>query len=260
VASAASFTIIYNFINAQHRANSELARLAVDRTNKLDTVLTGQHRPYKYPLGPSLGSHAEFIFKEPYMRKSIVLAALLSFAMSAHSAPLGLEMGTPLAQLNKVMKLKLERPNLYSTPTVPNSHPDFDDYRLLVTPAHGLCKITAWSKTITTSIYGSELVSRFSSLEDALTTKYGSPKRYDFLRNGSIWNEPRDWMMGLNKKERVLAAFWDGEGREWPDKIQAIELEAVAVGTERAMIRLGYEFKNSSQCIDWIKSQKDSAL
>jgi hypothetical protein len=158
------------------------------------------------------------------------------------------------------MKLKMERPNLYSTPAVPKPHPDFDDYRLIVTPTHGLCKISAWSKSLTTSVYGTELVSKFSSIEDALTAKYGSPRRYDFLRSGSIWDEPRDWMMALVKKERTLVSYWSGEGRNWPDNIQSISVEAVAVGTEHAIIKLDYDFKNSSECIEWINSRKDSSL
>lgn len=194
------------------------------------------------------------------MRKFMVLFVSFSVSMSAHSGPLGLEMGTPLAELKKAMKLNLEKPYLYSTPTVPKSHPDFNDYRLLVTPTHGLCKITAWSKDISTSVYGTELTSKYSSLEEALTTKYGIPKRYDYLRSGSIWNEPRDWMMALLKKERILGAFWDGKGRDWPDNLHSVDLQAVALGTEHATIRLSYEFKNSVQCIDWVKSQKDSTL
>lgn len=194
------------------------------------------------------------------MKHSTFAAVLLTVSVAATAGPFGLGMGTPLAELNKQIKLKPEKPALYSTPSVPKEHPDFDDYRLVVTPVHGLCKIIAWSKVISTSVYGTELVSKFSDLENALTTKYGNPKRYDFLREGSIWNERRDWMMGLRKKERTLTSYWTNEDRELPDNVQAIELEAMAISTEQAMIKLGYEFKNSDQCVDWIRSQKDSAL
>ena len=68
------------------------------------------------------------------------------------------------------------------------------------------------------------------------------------------------WMMGLRKKERTLASFWTSENRELPDNVHTIKLEAFAIGTDKAMLNLGYEFKNSNSCIDWIKSQKDSAL
>ncbi len=194
------------------------------------------------------------------MKNSSLAAVLFSVSIAATAGPFGLDMGTPLSELNKQMKLKPEKPALYSTPSVPKTHPDFDDYRLVVTPVHGLCKIIAWSKVISTSVYGTELVSKFSDVERALTTKYGNPKRYDFLRSGSMWNEQRDWMMGLHKKERTLASYWTNEGRELPDSIQAIELDAIAIGGGEAMVKLSYEFKNSDQCVDWIKSRKDSAL
>lgn len=194
------------------------------------------------------------------MKNSALAAVLLSVSVAATAGPFGLDMGTPLSELNKQMKLKPEKPALYSTPSVPKAHPDFDDYRLVVTPTHGLCKIIAWSKVISTSVYGTELVSKFSDLESALATKYGNPNRFDYLRNGSIWNEQRDWMMGLHKKERTLKSYWTNEDRELPDSVQAIGLEAMAISTEQAVVKLGYEFKNSDQCIDWIKSQKDSAL
>lgn len=193
--------------------------------------------------------------------KNLTLAVfLISISAAATAGPFGLNMGTSLTELSKQMKLKPEKLALYSTSSVPKAHSDFNDYRLVITPAHGLCKIIAWSKVISTSVYGTELVNKFSSLESALTTKYGNPKQYDILRNGSIWNEQRDWMMGLRKKERILKSYWTNEGRELPDSVQAIELEAMAINTERAVVSLVYEFKNSDQCVDWIKSQKDSAL
>ncbi len=196
------------------------------------------------------------------MKKSILIfvSALLAISTTTYAGPFGLDMGTPLAELNKLMKLKLEKTALYSTPSVPKPHPDFDDYRLVVTPNHGLCKVIAWSRIISTSVYGTELVNKFSDVESALNAKYGASKRYDFLRSGSIWNEPRDWTMGLLKKERTLTSYWTNEAHELPENVETIELQAMAIGTEQAMIRLGYEFKNSSQCIDWIKSQKDSSL
>ncbi|MHB9100883.1 MAG: hypothetical protein ACYC2E_05160 [Sulfuricella sp.] len=177
------------------------------------------------------------------------------------SGPLGLEMGTSLAELEKQMKLTPVSPGLYSTPTVPKTHSDFEDYMLVITPAHGLCKIHAWSAPINTSVYGSELISKFQSLEEALTSKYGTSKRFDYLRSGSIWHEPRYWMMALKKKERTLKTFWTEEtGSRNSDNLSEIMLEAQAISTENALVLISYQFKNMSQCSSWIKSQKNSAL
>ena len=43
-------------------------------------------------------------------------------------------------------------------------------------------------------------------LHDQLAKKYGTGKKHDFLRSGS----PRDWMMGIRKRERTYAYSW------WP--------------------------------------------
>lgn len=196
----------------------------------------------------------------PQMKNLTLAAVLLSVSVAATAGPFGLDMGTPLAELNKQMKLKPETPAVYSTPSVPKAHPEFDSYALVVTPTHGLCKIVAGSKAISTSVYGAELVRTFSDFESALATKYGNPKRYDFLRNGSIWKEPREWMMGLLKKERTLESYWTNEDRELPDSVKAIQLQAHALSKEQAYVTLVYEFKNLVQCDGWIKSQKDSAL
>lgn len=194
------------------------------------------------------------------MKDSILIAALLAISIPAQAGPFGLDMGTPLVELNKQMKLKLEITGVYSTPSVPKGHLDFGGYQLIVTPAQGLCKIVAYSQVISTSVYGTELASKFSSLESALSSKYGKPKKFDFLKGGSIWKEPRDWMAGLLKKERILSSYWLIKNLELPDSIRIIQLEAVAISREEARIELLYEFKNFDQCRDWIKSQIDSAL
>jgi len=169
-------------------------------------------------------------------------------------------MGMTYDELNKQLKLKQVRPFVFSTTSVPNGHPDFDYFTLLITPGHGLCKINASTKTISTSAYGNEIRSKFEGFESSLSSKYGKVQKFDRLRSGSIWKEPRDWMMGLRKKERTLASFWEGEESPLPDKLGSISLEAVALNTENGFIKIGYEFKNSSECIDWLKTQRDSSL
>ncbi len=193
------------------------------------------------------------------MKRWIALLVSIS-ATSSIAGPLGLDMGMPYDTLVKSMKLKQIKPFLYGTPSLPKGHSDFDDYRLLITPQHGLCKVVALSKAIPTSVFGEELKDKFEKIESAISQKYGQGKRYDFLRSGSIWSEPRDWMMGLRKNERTLAEFWTGDTSQLPDNIHVIALKTHATSTEDGLIELGYEFKNSNDCIEWIKSQENSSL
>lgn len=150
-----------------------------------------------------------------------VAVALLALAMPAvgGAGPLGLEMGAPLADLQSRLKLKQEAPHQFSTPSLPDGHPDFNDYRLVITPQHGLCKVIAWTPSIRTSIYGTELLSQFDGYYNTLIKKYGTAKRFDYLRSGSIWNDDKFWMMALHRKERTLVAYWIEKEVQLPDNL-----------------------------------------
>lgn len=192
--------------------------------------------------------------------KFFITLILTIFTTCTIAGPLGVDMGMSYDTLNKNIKLKQIKPFLYSTVSLPKNHPDFDNYRLLITPKHGLCKVVAWSNSVKTSVYGEEIRYKFEKIEAALSQKYGEGKKYDFLRSGSIWNEPRDWTIGLQKNERILAKFWTSGASELPDSINTIALKAHATDTEIGLIELGYEFKNYGECIDWIKAEENSSL
>lgn len=81
------------------------------------------------------------------------------------------------------------------------------------------------------------------------------------MKPGSIWNEPKDWMMGLFKKQRVLIADWSIEkGSSLPDDIERIALRAVAHSTEEAIISVNYGGKNHVSCLAEVKAKHDEAL
>jgi hypothetical protein len=189
-------------------------------------------------------------------------ALLLStiITTNAMAGPLGLDMGMSYELLNKSIQMKQVSPYLYETSSLPKGHFDFGTYLLLITPKHGLCKVVAVSKPIPTNVYGEGLKKEFEKLESVLSQKYGQGKKFDLLNGGSIWNEQRDWMMGLRKKERTLVVFWQNDVSELPDNIYIIQLEASARSKEIGSIEIGYEFKNSNECIDWLNSQRDSSL
>ena len=197
----------------------------------------------------------------PPRSASLILIASLLVSHSGIAGPFGFEMGTSAADLQKQLQLQQKKPWMFQTSAAPQSHPDFQTYTLLVTPDHGLCKVSAVSRSINTSAYGTELVSEFDNLEKALVTKYGqSSKRFDQLLPGSIWRESRYWMMGLIKKERLLAAYWTNKEPAMPDNIASIKLEAHAYAADGGLISLTYEFSNVKACLPWIGSQENSAL
>lgn len=195
------------------------------------------------------------------MKKITAVGVLLIVISTIVCAgPFGFDKGTSSAELGKKIKLKQEGAFSYSSPLAPKPHSDFDDYRLLITPIHGLCKVTAWTPQINVSVYGTELLGKFDSIDQAISAKYGNGKRYDFLKAGSIWREDNEWMTSLEKKERVLMKHWNDKQSPMPDNIIGITLEAVASSRTSSMIRLTYAFSNEGECIDWVQSQKNSSL
>ena len=107
----------------------------------------------------------------------------------------------------------------------------------------------ALSKDIETNVYGETLRAKFNGLKDALSKKYGSPTNFfDFLGEGSIWSEPRDWMAGLAKKERTLSAYWKAEGDV------AVSLEAFASSEEGGFLMIQYQYPNFA---DWVREYEE---
>jgi hypothetical protein len=189
----------------------------------------------------------------------ITVNNLLSANVSA--SQFGLEPGASLAEIRKNVTLKQVEPYVYSASILPNGNAAFEDYRLLITPKQGLCKIVAWTPAITSSSFGDSVEAKFDDLFEALTSKYGNSKKYDFLRSGSIWDDSEDWMMGLAKGDRSLAAYWDEEEHSTlPNELIGIELEAKGINSESALISLTYELNNFSECRTWVKSQQNSSL
>jgi hypothetical protein len=151
--------------------------------------------------------------------------------------------------------------NLYTSDKLPKSNADFEMYGLLISPKAGLCQIRAVGKNIDTDSYGLALKSRFEELSSSLSSLYGKAETTDLLLSGSIWKEPQDWMMGLNKKERFLSATWKGT-QETPLKnnIGAISIEARANSSAQGYVYLQYTFTNDDVCQAEIDGAKKSSL
>jgi hypothetical protein len=141
----------------------------------------------------------------------------------------------------------------------PNPHPDFDEYFCVVSPKTGLVKVIAAGENITTDNLGSELKEKLSEVQAAITKTYGPPKStYDFLNEGSIWNQPEDWMMGLLKKDRTVATYWIFPTPQ--DHIAAISVEAVPLNRETGYILVSYEFDGFHEYVTSRKQKRNDAF
>jgi hypothetical protein len=131
---------------------------------------------------------------------------------------------------------------------VPKSHPAFEYYTLIFSPKDGLLKILAIGSNISTNVFGETLHTSFIELRDVISQTYGQPRgTIDSVQSGSIWNDPQDWMMGLLKKERTLAAAWD---TGLPNNIHGVILETDALSREIGILTLVYEFDGWSEYLD----------
>ncbi len=194
------------------------------------------------------------------MRKfsSVFLFLLLACYPTWAAGPFGFEPGVTKDQIIALLgksTIKMSQGDSYILSTAPKPHPDFEEYLLVISPSKGLLKVAAYSKDIETSTYGDRLKQTFEEIHAALTAKYGRSRKLDFLREGSIWNEEQDWMMGLLKEERVLSAYWT-VGK---DNVQVIALSARASSRSTGTIRLAYEFTGFTEWADAHKA-KDASL
>jgi hypothetical protein len=192
------------------------------------------------------------------MIRTAVVAFLLLFARAAAAGPFGLERGMPLQQVGQVQKIG---PGMYQVAQVPKPHSAFESYIVQIGPSTGLCWIKGIGKTVQTGAYGTQLQADFHEMKEKLAGIYGVARVSDTLNDGSIWNEPRDWMMGLLKKERRLAAIWSTDrNKAFPQaEFKTVGLFADAID-EQGFLTVEYAFTNEPACEAEIAKAEDSSL
>jgi len=187
---------------------------------------------------------------------------LLSYAVPLLAGPFGLDMGMTLQQVKKVSSIKPSKGSfIYYSAKLPKNHISFEKYVLYITPKNGLCKISAIGKDVTTSVYGNQLISEYEQIEKTLTSKYGkSDHKFDYLNNGSIWNNDNEWTMALKLKERMLQTPWAGISTSLPDSLKSVVLEAFASDANTGYFTVDYEFENYSDCVREARKVEQDSL
>lgn len=175
-------------------------------------------------------------------------------------APFGLSLGMKLSDFSGANLVELA-PFKYKIDKPPKSHPAFELYILQITPFSGLSWIKAIGYDIPTNGFGTSINSAFFEMEEKLKNTYGKCQRTDLLLQGSIWNEPQDWMMGLVKGERLLASQWDAKtGANLTEAIESVFLVANGRETDSGCIAIEYTLKNNSAALKEIAASQDDAL
>ena len=179
-----------------------------------------------------------------------------------YDGPFGLKMGLSPAEAKAAipsLKESDQGPGIYSSSSMPVSHPDFESYSLLFSQKSGLCKIVAIGKDIQSGDAGYEVRSAFDALDKAITNKYGKGKKYDFT--SERYESPEFWMMYLLKKNRTLAKYWDKEeGSSLTSNLTSISLEAGASDMSTGYLVMRYEFQNMPDCVAEGEAEKNKGL
>ena len=98
-------------------------------------------------------------------------------------------------------------------------------------------------------------------MKEKLSKKYGESESFSFLMEGSIWNEPQDWMQGLLNEDRTLAARWKASSqKQLPNQLSCVFLVAEAADTSSGYVAVEYEFENHQIAREEIAALEDDAL
>jgi hypothetical protein len=179
----------------------------------------------------------------------LVLYFPVALAQGTSGGPFGLHVGMTRSELvqivGKASIVSNDGPYLTIFRTVPRPYADFEQYGLIFSPKRGLVKILALGKTTSTDRFGTTLRTEFAKTRDLLMNNYGTPEVTDGVMTGSLWDEPRDWMMGLLKKERKLHAYWGfkAHGLQQQNQVTAVLLEVKPLSSETGYLLLSYEFE-----------------
>lgn len=154
------------------------------------------------------------------------------------------------------------KPTFYKIVSPPRPHPDFEYVVVQAAENVGVCWVKGAGRNFNSDDFGVQARSHVDEIEQAMETKYGKPKKNDFLMSGSLWTDGRYWMMGLAKGDRVYSYEWDkaqlGSGAS--KNMDSIYVGAVALSSDTVYVAVEYAFKNKPQCENAAKRAAADAL
>ena len=192
----------------------------------------------------------------------IVLTITISFIVAG---PFGLEMGWNIEQVQESGAIILDSYDFKDGTTAysinpPKKHSSFSSYVVLISDKYGLFQISAESDSIYTSRNGYQIKSEFYSVYNQLVKSYGDGILIDKLAEGSIWDEPEDWMMGLKTLDRTLSAIWIGPDINTDKQIALLSLDTEAEYSDTGKISISYFSDNAFAVEEEKEAQEASVL
>lgn len=179
-------------------------------------------------------------------------------SVQAIAAPFGVSMGMSIKNIDK--NAKEVSSSYYVTKKVPKPHSAFDKYIINATPKAGVCVIKAIGKEISASDNGVQLKKEFNEMERKLSNVYRDGYAVDMVMPSSEWKDPKDFMMSLATKERILKAVWSSESSDLGRNLSNIVLSVNTNELNSGHIFVEYVFYNKERCIEELYLQDESAL
>lgn len=194
------------------------------------------------------------------MRQFFLLVCFLLLPTLASAQAFGVRMGASVSEYGGRRAPGSTNP-FYFKIDVPQPNREFESYSAFATPQTGICKVSGLGITHANDRYGTASKSAFSGVKQALVSRYGRSRDFDFLKSGALWDEPHEWVWSIYKDERTLTSFWTREdGASLPPSIVSIMLDMRAVSSSSPYLSLTYEFANFRTCLAIIQRQDNEGL
>lgn len=143
----------------------------------------------------------------------------------------------------------------------PTPHPSFVTYVVQATPEHGVVWIKGLSADLSGDQFGNATRSLVDRIASQLESKYGRAEKTDLLFDGSIWDEPRDWMSGLSENQRMYFYVWERpRAKGLPDDIKTIFCGANASDSSTGGVSLEYASVTMAAAEAYLENEQSSLL
>jgi len=185
------------------------------------------------------------------MKKGILLLLMSLVVLSLVAGPFGIKDGAKKEEIDIVS----EEDGIIII-NVPKPHSMFTTYIAKFDQNDKIIRIVAGSEPTTLSVYGTEIKRKYQIVKESLEKKYNESESYNYLKQGSIWNEPKDFSIALFKREYIIYSFWDFDQGE----IVSIWLRIAMLNRNDGMIVLTYDLKGSKEFSEEKNTEDESRL
>lgn len=173
---------------------------------------------------------------------TMLAVGFTSSIAGANDGPFGFSMGaTPSVYGCNPLNIA----GMYECATAPKPHSSFETYVVQSSAETGICFVKGVGRNVTSNSYGTSIRAETDELAKQISVRYGEPQLFDDLLPGSIWDEPRDWLVSLVKKERRYTYKWESTPEE---HVNEIYLAALAIDDDTTYPVAEFYLANYQDC------------